>query len=93
MKYCGHLLGNGKKERRKDIPVPIRIGDSTHTVRIHPKITTDRRSGTLLVGGLALVRFYDTFGTSFGGIYRVVEERPCYHDGNFKTYVLEKTVQ
>ena len=93
MKYCHQTLGNGKKEKRKDIPIPIRIGDQTHTVRMEATITTERKAGTLLLGGLARVRFYDDYGSRFGGLYRVTEERPSDHEGDYRIYVLEKIYQ
>ena len=91
MKRHAPLFGNGPRALSKDHPVSLRIGDQTNTMRLQPKITTERDAGTLLVGGLASVRFYDEFCSRFGGLYRVVEERPSCHGGKRRIFVLEKT--
>lgn len=84
------LFGNGCRPKTKDEPVSIRIGDQSHCIRKQQQIITDRKAGTLLVGGLARVRFYDEFGSEFGGLYRVTEERPSDHEGDYRLYTLEK---
>lgn len=68
----------------------IRIGDQSHTVRLEREIVTDRKASALNVGDIARVTFADEFGTSFGGLYRVVDARPSEHEGDYRLFTLRK---
>ena len=68
----------------------IRIGDQSHTVRLQREIVTERKASALNVGDIARVTFADEFGTSFGGLYRVVDARPSEHEGDYRLFTLRK---
>ena len=68
----------------------IRIGDESHTARKATRITTTKKANALSLGDIVRGYFYDYLDSEFCGLYRVVEIQPSEHEGNYRTFVLQR---